>query len=576
MENAPSEFGFNDFLKALKRRVRIMLWVAAIILFVAVLLAVVLPAIYRSQAIILIEQQEIPTDLVRSTVTSFADQRIQVISQRVMTSSNLFDIIDKYDLYEEERTREPREVIIENMREDIDRQTISAEVVDPRSGRPTEATIAFQLSYDSASPSLAQKVVSELVSLYLNENIKTRTEAAADTSSFLNEEAEKIRVQVADLEHRLAAFKEQNVDNRPEFERSVRESLNRGEFQLTEIDRRIHSAVQQRILYESELAQVEPFKPEDSPGEVSAVERLRGVEAQRVAAEAAYGPRHPDVLRLQKQAEAMRKEVDPAAARKIFEDQLASARTRFNTLAESYADDHPDVSLAKKEIENLNAKLNALPPATAEKLPNNPAYIRLKTRVESFEAEIQSLKEQRIALVARLEDQEKSLLRIPEVEAEYKAINREYESALAKYQEISGKQMEARLSESLESERKGEKFTLIEPPSLPEKPAEPNRGAILVFGLVLSIFGGLGGVLVAEALDTKIRGRAGVRAILTSPPLAAIPYVEGDEPPRTRRRTIRRALAAGFTLIVVILASVHIAYEPLDVLWFVTLRKLGL
>ncbi len=114
--------------------------------------AVLWPATYRSTGTILIEQQEVPVDLVRSMVSSYADQRIQMISQRVMTSDNLMRIIDRYQLYPEQRRKEPREVLLTRMRDDIHFSMISADVVDPRLGRPAKATIAFSVSFDNRSP----------------------------------------------------------------------------------------------------------------------------------------------------------------------------------------------------------------------------------------------------------------------------------------------------------------------------------------------------------------------------------------------------------------------------------------
>jgi succinoglycan biosynthesis transport protein ExoP len=133
-----------DNLKAifLRRRVLFVRWALPAMLL-TFLVALALPPTYRSTASILIEQQEIPQDLVRSTITSYADQRIQVITQRVMTSTNLLQIIDKFDLYAEERRQEPLEFIFEAMRKDIGTEMVSADVIDPRSGRPVEATIAL-------------------------------------------------------------------------------------------------------------------------------------------------------------------------------------------------------------------------------------------------------------------------------------------------------------------------------------------------------------------------------------------------------------------------------------------------
>ena len=146
------------------------------------------PPTYRAAATILIEQQEIPQDLVRSAISSFADERVQIISQRVMTTQNLMSLIDRYNLYPDIRESKPREVLLQKMRSDIALKMVSADVIDPRSGRPTQATIAFTVSYQNRSPDLTLKVANELTTLYLNENLTSRTQMAEQTTAFFAEE----------------------------------------------------------------------------------------------------------------------------------------------------------------------------------------------------------------------------------------------------------------------------------------------------------------------------------------------------------------------------------------------------
>ena len=154
-----------DQVNAVRRRGWPMSAVFGSILVIALLLALLLPATYRSAGTILIEQQEIPEDFVRSAVSSFADQRVQTISQRVMTSANLLEIIDKHGLYADDRLRTPRERLIERIRDDIKLDMISAEVVDPRRGSVTKATIAFSVAFKSKSPETAARVANDLISL---------------------------------------------------------------------------------------------------------------------------------------------------------------------------------------------------------------------------------------------------------------------------------------------------------------------------------------------------------------------------------------------------------------------------
>src|SRR5271166_884595 len=136
---AATQDALREKVRGYLRRWYVFAGVAGIALLTTTLLAVLLPPTYKSTATILIEQQEIPQDLVRSAISSYADQRIQVISQRVMTTQNLMKLIERYDLYPDIRKKKPREELIQRMRDDIAMKMISADVIDPRSGAPTRA-----------------------------------------------------------------------------------------------------------------------------------------------------------------------------------------------------------------------------------------------------------------------------------------------------------------------------------------------------------------------------------------------------------------------------------------------------
>ena len=161
---------------------------------------------------------------------------------------------------------------------------------------------------------------------------------------------------------------------------------------------------------------------------------------------------------------------------------------------------------------------------------------------------------------------------------QYRALARNYDNAQRKYQEIRAKQTEAQLGQSLESERKGERFTLIEPPILPEKPVRPNRTAVLLLGVLLALAGGVGFAVVAETIDSSVRGARDMTAILQTSPLGVIPYIENDADVerRAKRRTLFwRGLAAACMSVFVAIVLMHFLIKPLDVVWFSMLRRLG-
>ncbi|MEX2480407.1 MAG: lipopolysaccharide biosynthesis protein [Gammaproteobacteria bacterium] len=571
-----------NYAEAIRRRLPLGLLVGLAVVVITVAVALGLPAIYKSRGILLIEKQDIPEDLVRSLVTSYADQRIQVISQRVLTTANLVAIIEKFGLYADERATDPIEVIVEQMREDITVEPISADVVDDR-GRATKATIAVEIAFDSKDPNTAQRVANDLVSLYLNENLKQRTEAADETLTFLTEEAERLRNDVAELELKHAEFKELNAGALPELASLNLQLMSRTEQELLQVQNQIASLEQQRVYLESELAQQSPsgaiLMSETGERLMSPTDRLKSLESQYITLTARYGENHPDVVTMRREIDTLRKQTGAPVPASELAARLQSLEAERAAARERYGDEHPDIRRLDREIAALerglaNTGSNGAP-TPAEIRPDNPAYIQLQARLDATNSDLRSLQNQQAAMRAKLEDFERRLSTAPQVEREYRALNRDYETALAKYQEVLAKRQEAQLARSLESEQKGERFTLIEPPRVPEEPDRPNRLAIGFLGVILAAAGSVGAGAMAESLDTRIYGRTGVTRLTGVPPLAVIPQLDNAATRRARLRKRLLLAAAGLGAIALALFLVHITLGPLDVLYYRALRVLG-
>ena len=574
----------NDYLTALRRRRGQMMLVGFLILALSLGVAFGLPPVYQAKGTILIEQQEIPQDLVRSTVTSYADQRVQTIGQRVMTSQNLLALVEKYVLYATERASDPIEVVLEQMREDVKVEMVSADVVDPRTGKPAQVSIAFTVAYESRSPELAQRVANELVSLYLSENLKSRTQQASDASTFLADEVQRLSEEIAELERKLATFKEEHAQELPELTQLNLQLLDRTDRDLIEVERQINSLQERRILLEAQLAQINPYDrliSETGERILTPADRLKVLRTQFASLSGVYGPDHPDVVKTRKEMEALEREGGGRGdASADVQVRLDAARADLAAARERYSAEHPDVKKAQRTVASLERELAQAARRSSKGLaaasPDNPAYIQIKGQLSAAEADLQSQKAKRAEIQEKLKDYETRLTMTPQVERNYRALTRDYENAVKKYQEIKAKQMQAQLAESLETERKGERFTLIEPPLLPEEPVKPNRIAIAFLGLVFSFAGGVGSAAVAESLDTTVRGVSGVSALLGSPPLAVVPVIETreDQRARTRRRVLLALLA--LAAIGAAAAAVHFLVIPLDVAWFAALRRAGL
>jgi len=577
--------GLWDYLAILNRRKKQLIIPAALIFVASILLAIGLPAVYQSKATILIEQQEIPTDLVRSTVTSYAGERIQMISQRVMTTDNLSKIINDYDLYRDERKSTSMTILVEEMRKEVGLEMISADVVDPRSGRPTSATIAFTLSFNNESPRTSQKVTNELVSLFLNANLERRAKSAIETTGFLSTESKKLEEKVAKLEENLAKFKERNVNNLPELQQLNVQLMNRAENDLKGVDQQIRALEERQIYLTAELTQIDPNSGRmSSQGSriLSPRGRLKELQTQLISLSSRYSPTHPDLIKIKKEIAALREEVGDSGDTTELKRKIKELKTERAVLREKYSPEHPDVIKIERSLSQAEETLKK---AAKEKKkeqkdldiePDNPVYIQLQSQLNAAEGELGSMRELRQKLVDKISDFEERLLKSPQVEREYRDLSRDYDNAVAKYREVKAKQLEAELAEALERENKGERFSLIEPPLVPEKPSKPNRIAILFLGFIFSLAGGVGTVAVAEALSDAIRNVGGLMQATGEPPLVTIPYIEVEAEKEKQEVLKKLLIKGGIIAAVLIVILFHFFIKPLDVLWFIVMRRLGM
>jgi uncharacterized protein involved in exopolysaccharide biosynthesis len=264
---------------------------------------------------------------------------------------------------------------------------------------------------------------------------------------------------------------------------------------------------------------------------------------------------------------------DQTAAR-LQQLRIEAAATR-----ERYSDEHPDAKRIEREIAALEAKQGrdgSYGESQSTRQPDNPVFIQLRTRLDATMAELASYQTQRSALQRKLESFEQRLTASPQVEREYRALMRDYEQGLAKYQEVLAKRQEAELAKNLETGQKGERFTLIEPPLVPEEPDQPNRMAIALLGVVLATAGSVGSGAMAESMDQRIYGRRGVSALAGVPPLAVIPrFGDAEAAQKRRRRWIMIGAALALCVIAGAMAT-HLLISPLDVLVFRTIRVLGI
>jgi len=516
-----------DYLMILRRRALVMAAAFVLILVAAVAAAFLLPPLYQSTGTILIESPQISADYVQGTTSGNADERIEVIKQRVMTRENLLRLIDKYHLYSDQTTLTPTDTV-DKMRSHIDVEQVKGPVQNQYAPRP-RPTIAFMVSFEHQNPDLALRTANELVTLFLNENVNARTEKATQTTDFLNQEANKIKAELDALEGRIASYKQENVGALPENLATTTMTQQRLESEIRDNERDYKSAEDDLGVLDTQIAGAR-------------------TSAARAASGSALSP----------------------------EQELARARVEYARLSATYTANHPDVRAAKRRIETLKAELSA-PGASRSNVAatsSDPVIATLQARSASIRSRMTVLQAERKSLNASLDDVQKNLQRAPQVERGLSALMRDQQNDQKKYEEIRNKLMTAQIAENLEDDKKAERFTLLEPPLRAEDPIKPNRKKIIALGFILAIVGAAGLAMTLEAINGGVRGTAALEAIIHQRPLGTIPYITLQSELDRRRQLRRLGLAGLLVVLVAALAAVHVFYMPLDILYLKILTQL--
>jgi uncharacterized protein involved in exopolysaccharide biosynthesis len=570
---------FGDYLDALKRRRKPAIIIAASLLLAGLIGIFFWPNAYTSTAVILIEDPEVPPGLVPTTVTTFAARQVQYINQRVMTRTNLANIIEKFELFPEERKYLPTLLLVPDVE-----QQMSIDIIDVQqpnaAGQQVSSTIAFKLGFEHDNPQIARQVANEMVSLYLAENVRARTEQTAQTSEFMQDEVNRLDTEVKDLEQQIATLKATNEGALPELMQFNMQSISAIDNEILEIDRQIQSLTENKILLDAELAKLSPMAttvlPDGRPV-VAPEEQLKALQTQLAMMEGRYSADHPDVQRVRRDLAAVQAQLGTDLDLADNSAALGDARTELAKARERYAPDHPEVLALERKVAALEARAGAPRGRNAGSLKaDNPVFIQIRAQRETLETQERSLLAKQAELRSRRTEFERRTMKSSDVEKDLSGLYRRLNTASASYQAARERLFAAKMGQALETQSKGERFTLVEPPDLPLQPSSPNRPVLLALLIVLVLAAGLGWPQLAESMDESVTSARALERVQGAPPIAEIPVIENEEDRRHDSRVKLTALVIAPVVVVVALLLVHFLFIPLDVLWYVALRRLGM
>jgi polysaccharide chain length determinant protein (PEP-CTERM system associated) len=430
-----------------------------------------MPKVYRSTTVILVQAQSIPTDYVKPTVTSSVEQNLKTIQQQVTSRTRLEGVIQDLKLFPPSEDPLTQEQHIAQMRTLID-----LEVKQDKS---------FTLSYRSEDPVLAARVANRLADVFIEENARGRRQQAKATSQFLAEELDRMSAELTVKEGDIAEFKRLHQEELPTQQDANLRALEGAERSLRDVQMQIERARDRKTILEAQRA-------DDSWGPANG---------------AAPSPDDPRV-------------------------QLRNARAELAALRERFTDRYPEVQRLQAKVQELEERVARIPALTENAEETSPVDARLQTEIRAVDMEISHLEteeQERRADVAKYGARSENA---PRREQELLGLTRDYESLKQNYQALLRKKQDAQLAESLEAERQGEQFVILDRARPPAVPFRPDPLQVIGLGLMLGLALGAAWVAAAEALHPTFSDPQQLRDAFAVPVLAAVPIIR---PPKRAR-----------------------------------------
>ena len=489
----------EDVLAILRRRVWLVIVPFAVVSAAVATWVRSLPDEYRAETLVLVVPQQVPESYVRPTVTTRIEDRLQSLSQQIMSRTRLERIIQDFDLYRNERKTGIMEDIVEQMRTDIDLQVVRGD--------------AFRLGYRGRDPRTVMKVTERLASLFIEENLRDRAVLAEGTNEFLEAQLDDARRRLLENEKKLEDYRKQYAGQLP-----------------SQVDSNLQ--VLQNLQMQSQA--VAESINRDRDRQLALEQQINDMEQQQDAAST------------------------PVSADATLEQQLALAQANLAALQRRLKADHPDVKSAARAVAELEKKIANAPttgPATAPSAAGASARARrlqdtraelelLKRTMEKKQADEQKLRSAISIYQARVEA-------VPTRESEMTELMRDYQTLGESYRSLLAKKEDSQIAANLERRQIGEQFKLLDPARLPEKPFSPNRLRLNGLGMAAGLAIGLLLVALLEYRDNTFKTDHEVMRVMALPVLAVVPLMQSAAEKRWNfRKRVIIATACSATVLV--------------------------
>ncbi len=545
----------EDYLNIIRRNVG---WIAGptmLGLTLSVVISFFWRDVYVSKAAIRVVPPAVPERYVPTNVNVQMAERVNTMQQTILSRNTLTNIIQTYDLYRKERTREPMEDIIEQMRKDIIVGSLQR-----LGGGGNNAAFVVGFSYENRYT--AQKVTRDLMTRFIDENIRERFQQSQQTTQFLQDQYDQAKTDLDQIERKLTQFQMENAGRLPESMGSNLNTMSVLESRVSTLNTNISRAKQEQLMLETEsraarerLNALLKLPPEASTGgaaagsgqalpsesdlEIARVDRdIQGLERAIERMLEQYTSTYPDVIRLKSRLSTAKKEKEDLLNRKLAIKEAPQQRAAGSAAPRMNPQRMREVAEGEAIITRLQGQIRA-------KELEVERYIREIGDVEKKSKEVQG----RIELG-------------PIGASQLSQLSRDHEMAKRRYDDLKAKLSESRTASEVEERKQGETLEVLDLPSLPETPTYPSRTVWIVAGGILGLILGAVMAAVRELKDTSLKTLKDIRAYTHINVLGSIPLLENDLVVRRRRRLGLLAWSSACVLSVLVMAgSIYYYYS---------------
>jgi polysaccharide chain length determinant protein (PEP-CTERM system associated) len=514
--------------------------IACLISAAGIAITLRLPAVYKAEALVLVDPQKVPEKFVTSTVTEDVQDRMATINQEILSSTRLKEIIDDFNLYSKQRKTQTMEEVIARMRTDID--------IKLEKGLGGNRPGAFRVTYQGPDPNVVADVVNRITALYIKENYRSRSNQAAGTADFIQRQLDDAKTELDKQEQAVSVYKLQHNGQLPEQENSLIATMSRLQMELQGNQDALNRSQQDKLSIDSSLNAAEAAEANlrqsarpvvSSNGTVTFVDdgtparpprKSELLQAELASMRLRYSDDYPDVKRLQNQI----------AAYQALEQKEDAARAAL--LARN-----PGLS-AKASTPAPDPTNDAL---TAERIRTHERVTALKSQLALVLREIQKRSAEHERILRDLASYQQRVEQLPVREQEMAALTRNYEFSKAIYRSLLDKKYAAEMATDLEKRQKAETFRILDAAKPPQKPFKPKREMLIAMSVIAGILLGISCAIAQEVKAGVLLGSwelpAGTVVLCEVPPGRAaftaitpphLPDAGSGQPSPSSRRAI--------------------------------------